>query len=255
MTRPRALCALIALVACASLAATAALAAGPYYARGSFYAGTAGLWGADAGNQLHDDGTHGDAVAGDNVFEADVLSDRPPGVWQFKIANADWTENWPNHPTYPTENARLVTTTSGETIHFRLDMNNRVGWQPSWGAVACDHAVPPGTSLELIGSAPELGSWSTPVVAVDDGGVWTAVVHVAIPGDYQFKFRGAGSWEWPFGLHYNMGAGDNFAFTTTTAGTAVRLLFDTRDGRGYAAEFDETPARASTWGRVKALVR
>lgn len=255
MSRTRALRALFVLVACASLAATAALAAGPYYARGSYYVGTAGQWGADAGNMLYDDGTHGDVIAGDNVHEADVVSDMPPGIWEFKLANADWTENWPKHPVYLMDNARLITTAAGAKIHFRLDLNSLPGWQPVQGAVACDHAMLPGTPLELMGSAPELGSWNTPVPAVDDNGVWTTVVHVATPGSYQFKFRIVGDWACPYGLHYNMLMGDNFTFTTTVPGTAVRFLFNPADGRGYAGEFDDTPARPSTWGRVKALYR
>lgn len=252
---PPALRLLALVVTLVALAAPAAHAAGPYYARGSFYAGGGGTWNADAGNQLYDDGTHGDAVAGDNVHEADVIPDQPPGYHDFKLANFDWTENWPHHPSRPTDNARLLYTEAGEKLHFRLDLNVLPGWQPEYGAVACDHALPPGLVLEVIGSAPELGSWVTPMPAVDDGGVWTTVVHIATPGYYEHKFRGAGSWDWPLGVHYNMLMGANFSFTTVTPGTAVRFLFNPRDGRGYAAEFDETPARATTWGRVKSLYR
>jgi hypothetical protein len=238
-----------------SLAASMAHAAGPYYARGSYYAGTAGTWGYEAATQLWDDGLHGDGAAGDNVYGVDVVSDQPAGAYEFKISNADWTENWPKHPVYLAENARLITTSPGETIHFRLDLRTLTGWQPVWGAVACDHAMPAGTQLELIGSAPELGSWTTPVPTVNDNGVWTTVVHIATPGSYQFKYRGAGSWVWPFGIHYNMGAGDNFTLTTTIPGSAVRFWFNTTDGRGYAQEFDDTPARVTTWGRIKSMFR
>lgn len=255
MKRPIVPLALSVLALVATFAAVTAQAAGPYYARGSFYAGGGGTWNADAGNLLYDDGLHEDGAAGDGVYAGDVIPDQPPGFHEFKIANFDWTENWPLHPSYPTDNARLLTTIPGEKVRFRLDLNPRAGWQPVAGAVTCDHGMPAGTVLELMGGAPELGSWSSPVAVVDDGGVWTTVVHIAAPGSYEFKLRNAGNWDWSFGAHYNMLIGSNFAFTTTVPGTAVRFLFDTSDGRGYAAEFDETPARATTWGRVKSLYR
>lgn len=252
---PFALLVLALVATLATLAATTARAAGPYHARGSFYAGGGGTWNADAGNMLYDDGTHGDPVAGDNVHEADVVPDQPPGLHEFKLANFDWTENWPLQPSWPLDNARLFFTAPGEKLHFRLDLNVLPGWQPEAGAVACDHGMPAGTVLELMGGAPELGSWNTPVPTVDDDGVWTTVVHIATPGPYEFKYRNAGNWDWSFGRHYNMLIGDNFSFTTTVPGTAVRFLFNTRDGRGFAAEFDETPARPTTWGRLKSLYR
>lgn len=238
-----------------SLAASAALATGPYYARGSYYAGGGATWGFDAGNQLFDDGLHGDGAAGDGVYGAYVVSDQPAGLHGFKIANADWSELWPHNPNAVLENAQLLTTAGGETIHFRLDLNTAAGWQPATGAVVCDHGLPAGLVLELIGSAPETGSWTTPVAAVDDNGVWTTVVHIATPGNYEFKFRGAGAWTWPLGVHYNMGAGHNFTYSTTVPGTAVRFMWNSADGRGYAGEFDDVPARASTWGRLKSRVR
>lgn len=244
----------IAVLALVTIAA-AAQAAGPYYARGSFYAGTGGTWSATAGNQLFDDGLHGDGAAGDNVYTADIVSDQTPGTHQFKIANADWSELWPHNPNFVLENAQLVTASPGETIHFRLDLSTRTGWQPATGAVRCDHDRPAGLALELIGSAPETGSWTTPVAVVNDAGVWTTVVHVAAVGSYEFKFRGAGSWAWPFGVHYNMGAGDNFTYTTSAPDAAVRFHWDEADGRGFAAEFDETPTRPASWGRIKSLFR
>ena len=238
-----------------SFVAATAFAAGPYYARGSFYAGAGGTWSATAGNQLFDDGLHGDGAAGDNVYAADIVSDQAPGTHQFKIANADWSELWPHHPNFVLENAQLVTVSPGETIHFRLDLNTRAGWQPATGAVACDHGRPAGLALELSGRAPETGARTTPVAAVDDNGVWTTVVHIAAAGSYEYKFRGAGSWTWPFGVHYNMGAGDNFTYTTSTPDAAVRFRWDGNDGRGSAEPFDETPTRPASWGRIKSRFR
>jgi len=230
----------------------------PFYARGSFYAGTGAAWNADAGNQLFDDGLHGDGAAGDGIYGALVVSDQPAGAHDFKITDADWTPglDWPHNPAYPTQNARLFTAGPGDAIQFRFDGNSaQPGWQPDAGAVACDRAMPAGTVLEVCGSAPELGNWTTGVPAVEVDGIWTAVVRIATPGDHQFKFRSAGNGDWSFGIHYNMLDGDNFAFTTTHADAAVRFKLNMADGRGYAVEFDDTPVLKQTWGQLKALYR
>ena len=89
--RCRPQCAVLALVSIL-LPVAAAHAAGPYYARGDFYAGPGAIWDYDAGNQLLDDGLHGDGAAGDGVYGADVISDQAGGFHEFKIANADWTQ-------------------------------------------------------------------------------------------------------------------------------------------------------------------
>jgi hypothetical protein len=244
---------LLALVLTAAWGGTTQ--AQPYYARGDFYAGSVGTWGYETGNQLFDDGLHGDGAAGDGIYAGDVTSDQAPGILEWKIANADWTQNWPSDPVHPMVNARLFTSVADEIIHFRLDLNPRPGWQPLTGAVACDHPTPPGIELELCGGDPETGSWTTGVPAVLVDGVWTTMVHVATAGTHEFKFRGVGSWDWPFGIWYNMYTGHNFSYTTTVPGTAVRFEFDTRDGRGRAIEYDETPVYLPSWGRLKSLYR
>jgi len=248
---------LLTVVLALTVACLGSASAQSFYARGSYYAGAGTTWNADAGNQLFDDGQHDDGAAGDGIYGAIVVADQAAGPHEFKIADAAWTPglNWPYNPAYPSDNARLVITGPGDTVRFRFDGNSAPGWQPDNAAVACDHGMPAGTVLELIGSAPELGSWNTGVEAFDVDGIWTAVVRIATPGDHQFKFRGAGSWDWSFGIHYNMLIGDNFAFTTTRADAAVRFKFNPADGRGYAVEFDDTPVVRRTWGRLKALYR
>jgi len=248
-------------VACFAAAAIALIVgarlavAQPYYARGDFYSGTAGLWGADAGNQLHDDGAHDDGAAGDGVYGGTVICDQPAGIYDFKIANHDWTSNWPGYGTSPLSNARLITAGVGDAIHFRLDLNPVAGWQPEQGAVACDHGMPAGTVLELMGSAPEIGSWTTPIPSSLVNGVWSAIVIIANAGDYEFKFRNVGNWDWSFGRHYNMLVGENFRFTTTGADATVLFQFDATTGRGYAGPADLTEATRSSWGQVKMLYR
>jgi len=234
--------------ACALLVAAPA-GAQPYYARGDYYAGTGAVWSYDAGNQLYDDGQHGDGLAGDGIYAATVVSDQAPGYHQFKIGNADWSELWPHNPEYSLANAQLSISTTGEAVFFRLDTNPRPGWEPETGAVVCDHGLPAGVSLEIMGDAPELGSWNTPVPATLQDGVWSATVVFVNPGPIEYKFRSAGSWDWPFGVHYNMLRGDNFQFAVPQGGAAYRIEFDTRDGRSTVEYV--TPAVRTTWGALK----
>jgi hypothetical protein len=248
------------LLACVLLAAIGnlplAMASPPFHARGNFYAGTAGLWGADEGNRLFDDGLHDDGAAGDGVWAGTVIADQPPGDWQFRIASADWSENWPFNPSCPLCPARLHVSSVGESIHFRLDRRTLTGWQPESCAVACDHGTPEGMVLELCGSAPEAGAWVNGVASVLDGGVWRTEVAIAQPGTCQFKFRGAGAWDWAFGTAYNMGTlDDNFTVITVGQDDAVKFEFNTLDGRGRAWVYDPTPVRTGTWGGLKARYR
>jgi hypothetical protein len=239
-----------------AVAATPAEPAGPYYARGAHYAGSGGTWSADAGNQLHDDGIHGDGGAGDGVYGAFVVSDQPLGAYGFKIANADWSELWPHHPAYPLSNAVVWTVGPGDVVHFRLDTNVPDGWQPAWPAVATDQFAPPGTPFEIIGSAPETGAWNFGVPAKQFGSLWRTTLTIATPGSHEFKFRATGTWDvCNFGVHYNMFIGENFTYATTIPDSEVLFELDTATGRGRAVELATTPVTRSTWGRVKALYR
>ncbi len=237
------------LVGCCMTAQSAV--AQPYYARGSYYAGSGATWGFDAGNQLYDDGLHGDGAAGDGIYAATITSDQPPGLHEFKIANADWSQLWPHNPEYVLQNARLVTAAPGEVVFFRLDTTPRSGWQPESGAIMTDHGLPVGMSLELMGSAPELGSWTLPIVATMQGGVWSAQMNLADVGTVEYKFRSVGSWDWSFGPHYNMLIGANFSFQNTQAHDRVIIAFDTSDGRASLQR--ATPVEGATWGRLKQL--
>jgi hypothetical protein len=232
-------------------------AAGPYYARGDYFAGTGGTWGTEAGNQLFDDGLHGDGAAGDGVYGANVVSDQPAGIYGFKIANSDWSEAWPSNPTYALSNAVVWTSGPGDVVHFSLDTNLvGDGWQPAQNAVATDHFAPHGTAFEVIGSAPETGNWNSGVAAGKVGSLMRVEVQIATPGSYQYKFRATGTWDvCNFGVHYNMFNGDNFTYTTTLANAYVRFEMDLATGRGRAVESPTTDAKSSTWGRIKRLYR
>jgi hypothetical protein len=245
---------LTALLFCAP----AAFAAGPYYARGDYYSGSGGLWQYDAGNELFDDGEHGDGAAGDGVYGVYVISDQPAGVYGFKIANSDWTEAYPSHPINVLANGVVWTNGSGDVVHFTLDTNTLGdGWLPPANAAATDQYGPPVPLVfELMGSAPELGEWNTPVEATETDGVWSAVVTIATPATYEFKFRVAGTWDiCNFGIHYNMFYGDNFVFETTEPNQEILFEMNPLTGRGRAIPTSLTPTRPITWGALKTRYR
>ena len=175
---------------------------------------------------------------------------------QFKIANADWTFNEPNTPAAPIVNGRLFTAAPDEWVHFRLDLSTPgYGWQPAV-AVANDHAYPAGAILELMGSAPELGSWGTGVPVDHIGSLWSRLVTIATPGTYEFKFRVEGTWAIAnFGLNYNNNFGANGTFTTTSPNEDTIIQFDEVTGRIRAIPDANVPVRTSTWGRLKAAYR
>ncbi len=181
-----------------------------------------------------------------------MTSNQPAGYYGFKVANADWSEYWP--PVNIVDaNAKAAVEFADEVIYFRLDLNPRPGWQPETGAVMTDHAVPSGTQIELIGAAPELGEWNAGVPATLNGNVWSAVVTIATPGTYGYKFRSVGSWDWGFGVHYNMEGGGDFTVTTNRADQQVTFELDMADGRSRAAPA-EVPVAPTTWGRIKSAV-
>jgi len=252
-TRTIRFCVLVGVI----LFAETALGEGPYYARGSHYAGKGEIWGVDSGNQLFDDGDHGDGIAGDGIYGAYVVSDQPPGGHEWKIANADWTENYPNNPNYPMENAYLYTFDDAETIHFRLD-TNFVGdsWQPAANAVACSHFSPPETAFEVIGSPVELGEWQFGIPATLVDGIWTVDVTITETGLHEYKFRVVGTWSvCNVGIHYNMLMGENFDFVQDESVRTYRMQFNTIDGRGRALDMGPVDIRTVAWSALKALYR
>lgn len=245
--------------------AHAQIADGPYYARGSFYcsadllgipSGAGTCWGYADLLLLYDDGLHDDGAASDGVYGCWVTTNQPPGMLEFKLANADWTFNAPNVPQYALANGVLFTTSAGESVHFLLDTTTPAyGWVPAV-SVANDHGYPAGATLELIGSAPELGSWTTGVPASHEGTLWSAKVMIATPGSYEYKFRVQGTWSLAnFGIAYNNAAGGNGNVTTTRTNEDVVFQFDERTGRIRAIDDANVPIRSATWGHLKTVYR
>ena len=239
--------------------------AGPYYVRGDFYChdgetGTSvtdNCWGYDAGNEMFDDGLHDDGAANDGVYGAWVTCDQAAGRREWKIALPDWSENYPQSFIDALANGVLFTTGPGDVIHFRLDQRFLFdGWQPFANAVQCDHALPPGAELDVIGAAPELGSWITGVPLFHAGRGYQRVITIATPGTYEFKIRVAGRWDVAnFGPDYNNTQGRNALVTTTYPNSDVAFQLDEQLGRVRGLELGPVPARRTSWGQLKQLYR
>lgn len=261
---PRAVARALALAALAALACAPATA-GPYYVRGDFFCpadandpGPGGTcWGWHPGNEMFDDGLHGDGAAGDGVYGAWVVATEPAGRREFKVATVGWTESYPNAPCCALANAVVFTTGPGDTIQFRFDTNYVPGeWLPYFNSVSTDQGYPAGETLEVIGSTPELGGWLSgiPMRRVNDR--WQVILTIATPGEHAFKVRVAGTWlVASFGLDYNNTQGRDAPFTTTLEDADVLFQFDEVTGRVRALELGQVPARRTSWGRVKTLYR
>jgi len=248
---------LISIAFLVGLVAVSVQAGDEYYARGTYYAGSGEPWDIDAGNQLHDDGLHGDDKAGDGIYGVYVKSDQPPGFHEWKIAKADWTENYPNNPMFPMSNAVLYTFFENETIHFRLDTNVATGgWLPVRHAVACSHHAPPDVVFELLGDGVELGEWTTGIIATLADDVWSVQVSICEPGTYAYKFRVVGTWDvCNIGIHYNMFRGGDATFTTLEPNRRISLEYNRIDGRVRAADLGPVETASETWGTLKQLYR
>lgn len=151
----------------------------------------------------------------------------------------------------------LFTNGSGDVIHFRFDKRFLLdGWQPFAYAVQCDHALPPGAEFDVIGSAPEPGSWITGVPLFHAGRGYQRVITIATPGTYEFKFRVAGRWDVAnFGLDYNNTQGRNAVVTTTYPNSDVAFQLDEQLGRVRGLELGPVPAHRTSWGQLKKLYR
>ncbi len=230
-----------------ALVAMIATSADAFYARGAYYAD----WAADAGNELRDDGTNGDKVAGDGIFSGLITADVVAGDYEFKVANADWSISYPN------SNVWITTTEDNQQILFTFDTNTYDdGWFPATNIVWSD-ALRLGSSWEITGGASEIGSWTPGDGAaasfVNDR--WEVVVDFATTGMIEYKWTADAVWTvQQFGTD---GVGSNADNITYDIGAGARradhvFAFNPANGRGYQAE-GSTPTLDASWSRIKEL--
>ncbi|MAF26877.1 MAG: hypothetical protein QF819_00205 [Gemmatimonadota bacterium] len=224
----------------------ASASAGPWYARGDYYCAP-GCWGADGGNELFDDGLHGDGAAGDGVYGCDTSPDQNPGRYDFKIALGDWSSSFPG------SNQWVHVSGAADIIHFSLDTNSHGdGWIPDQNIVWNSHFAPAGTAFEVVGGPPEIGAWGSGLAGVLNGDIWSVTVPIAATGTHESKWRAVGSWDVQnIGGDGGASAGGNLTFEVTTAGTPVLFEFNQATGRSRVTVDPPVSVDDASWGSVK----
>jgi hypothetical protein len=237
------------LLASSLLAATAL--AGPWFAKGDFYCAP-GCWNSDGGNEMFDDGLNGDGGPGDGIHGRTVVPDQNGGRHEYKVAMCDWSQSY-----HPFCNLWVWTAGPGDPVLFTYDTNVYAdGWVPTTNIAWTDHYAPAGTMFEVIGSAPETGSWGSGQAANLSGGVWSRFLTVAAPGNYDYKFRAVGDWNvMNIGGEGGAPCGFNASYTTVVPNTDVLFEFNSMTGRVRAVVLGPTPTGKTSWGQLKTIYR
>lgn len=227
-----------ALVLSVVALAAAPVWAQPYYARGNFTGVPATDWGTT--NPLTE------TPVGSGHYQGTVTGLTAGNYYEFKLANASWSENW------PAGNARFLADASGEATFHLYKAHPVDGWSPAGVRVGYKDV---GMTWEVMGS---FNGWGAPVVALDSlgGGQYSATYTVVTPGSYQFKFRKTADWGVSIGTDFGNSAG-NITIGTSAANQVVRFDLDLLNGRyrvtlvGASTVFDGTLTSAE-WANPKA---
>lgn len=184
----------------------------------------------NASTPLYDDGTHGDLIAGDNIFTLDTTI-ATAGRYEFKILECG---NWGN--AYPSNNAWFFTTAANQGVKFTFDVN--------------DHSADAGADFypaqrivniwgdDLPTSFTAVGDWqgwnnANPATAMTalGNGLYRLKYTISTAGTYMAKALRTGSWDEQFGADGRNINGPVINFTTTAANQEVIFLLDTRASR------------------------
>jgi glycosidase len=191
-----------------------------WYVRGDF-----NDW--EVTDPLYDDGTHGDALAGDGIYTA-LVTVATEGRYEFKVATVDWATGYPT-----SGNSWLDTTLAGEVVGVTFDTNIYTdGWLPETNII--------GVSTEP-GAWTAVGDWqgwdnASPATAMTalGGGVYEFATSIASPGTYQFKAVKTGSWD-AIGSDGRSVNANTATFETTVADQNVTFIVDGNAGRVQVA--------------------
>ncbi len=228
------------LVAAMLLVSTVAMASGPgpFFAAGSFCADG---WNAGAGNGL---------TLSAGVWTGAIPSPNAAGYYEGKVMIAGWGES------YPASNQPVFISGPGDVVNWSFDTNvHNDGWLPAQDIAMNDHAIPAGTTFEVIGSAPETGSWGSGAACVLTGDIWSVQLTIATPGTYDVKFRKTNDWSMNMGPDGFGTNAWNAQYTTTVTNTPVMFRFNQHTGRMRIDVGGVTPTTVGTWGALKALYR
>ncbi|MFN2226061.1 MAG: choice-of-anchor X domain-containing protein, partial [Anaerolineae bacterium] len=186
-----------------------------------YVAGDFNGWSSTA-DAMYDDGTHGDAVAGDGVHTAQIAV-AGAGRHEFKITNDDWSVS------YPTTGNSWFDCADGETVTFTFDGNvHSDGWLPTTNII--------GVSTEP-GAWTAVGDWQgwnngdlSTAMASLGGGLYQLVYDMPTPGSYQYKAVKTGTWD-AIGADGRSVNAATATFETLVANQTVTFTVDAPAGR------------------------
>lgn len=185
---------------------------------------------------------------GDGTFTAviDVSGQTGGNRYEFKVANSDWSINYPGsnvYATYPASPTNL-------TIFYEPAPTDLAdGWMPQANRVGYG---PGGNPWELVGDFTDWGN--NPIMMTDMGNdFWTADALIPTAGDHQFKFRGSADWEISIGSDFGRWAG-NASFNAAGDNTLYRFELDLSHGR-YRAYYVPEPAALLGLALLGMLIR
>ncbi len=186
-----------------------------------FVRGTMNGWGTT--DPMYDDGTNGDATAGDGICTA-LVTVGTAGHHEFKVAVEDWSANYP-----PSGNSWLDTTVDGQVVSVTFDTNTYAdGWLPEANRIGVSNEPETWTAV---------GDWqgwdnANPVSAMANTGAGTyeLVTTLATPGTYQYKAVKTGTWD-AIGADGRSTNANTASFTTTIVDQQVTFRVDALAGR------------------------
>jgi hypothetical protein len=186
----------------------------------------------NAGNQLYDDGTNGDLVAGDGIFSADITISTP-GRYEWKVtAWGSWATTFP-----VPGNCWVLTTLPNQVVKFTFNTNTLADiWQPNNNILNANDM--PANNIVAVG---DLQGWnnSGPQIMHDDGldgdwlagdGIYCWHTVVATPGTYYWKAVISGTWD-AWGSDDRGVNANNASVTTNAPNQDVYMYLDKNTGR------------------------
>ncbi|MBU0743721.1 hypothetical protein KKG45_02050 [bacterium] len=235
------------------------LAAGAAFAQPFYVAGDMNGWNAET-LQMVDDGTSGDAVAGDGIHSL-LVTIEFAGRHEWKAALFGWGDSWPY-----SGNSWFYTTSDNEDVLFTFNINTvGDGWLADGYWPYTDHSL----AIKIVGDVQvPLGdpdNWNNATGSLflhDDGlngdavagdGYYTLLGNIGTPATYYWKVVVDGTWD-AIGAD---GAGVNAANMELVLSEPCLVYFvlNANLGRLYASCEAPVDNEVLNWSNVKSLYR